>query len=192
MVVTINLLAWRGPARARKNRRFALQLLLAVVAAMLLTALCYGIAQWALERQQQRNHYLLGQVEQIAAEVAEITELRSMKERQLQRVGLIRALQSQRSDWVAVFADLAAATPAGLYFTELSAESGLIRARGYAVSNEAISALLRALEASEHFSQATLSRVDRDQRLGESGSRFSLQVTAAVVAERIAGAESVE
>ena len=188
-MTTINLLPWRGPARARQNRHFALQLGLAAGAALLLLAVILAAGQWSLERQLQRNSYLADQVKAMAVQVEEIDSLRSLKQRQLERVALIRSLQAQRSDWVAVFAGLAEATPPGLYFTELSAENGLIKARGYAASNEAISVLLRALQADPVFAQATLSRVDRDARLGDSGSRFSLQVSAAAVVDRLALAE---
>lgn len=186
-MTTINLLPWREVARAQRNQRFVLQLAAAGAVALLLLLVWMWIAQLQLDGQLQRNRYLHSHVDEMAAQVAEINTLRQKRERQIERVALIRSLQGQRSELVALFDSLAKATPDGLYFTTLSSHSGLLTVRGYAVSNEAISALMRALERSEVFAGATLSRVDRDLRLGDSGSRFTLQVSAAAVVDRSAG-----
>ncbi len=180
----INLLAWREAARARRNQRFGWQLLLASGAGLALIVVWIWLSQLWLDDQLERNRYLQQHVDQMAAEVAEIKSLKQKRERQLERVALIRSLQSQRSDLVALFDELAKATPAELYFTELNSRDGLLLVRGYAATNEAISALMRALERSEVFVGATLSRVDRDSRLGDNGSRFTLQVSATAVVER--------
>lgn len=186
----INLLPWREAARARRNQRFGWQLLLASGAGLALILVWMWLGQLWLGEQLERNRYLQQHVDQMAAQVAEINTLKKKRERQLERVALIRSLQSQRSDLVALFDELAKATPAELYFTELNSRDGLLVVRGYAASNETISALMRALERSDVFVGATLSRVDRDSRLGDNGSRFTLQVSATAVVDRAADEEA--
>ena len=185
MVTQINLLAWRDRARSKNNQRFAMQLTLSAAVGFVVVLALSSLASYRLDSQLARNQYVASQVEALNIEVTELNNLRQLKQRQLERIAVIRSLQMQRNDLVALFNELALAVPEGMYLSDVNAAAGRLTLRGYASSNDAISTFLRDLERSDVFVDATLSRVDRDQRLGESGSRFVLQVSATAVMARI-------
>ncbi|MFW2421057.1 MAG: PilN domain-containing protein [Porticoccaceae bacterium] len=185
MVTQINLLAWRDRVRTKNNRRFAAQLVFSAAVGFVVILGLSLLASHRLESQLARNDYISSQVEALNLEVTELNNIRQLKQRQLERVAVIRSLQTQRNDLVALFNGLALAVPEGLYLSEVKATDGRLTLRGYASSNDAISTFLRDLESSDVFVDATLSRVDRDQRLGDDGSRFVLQVSATAVIGRI-------
>ncbi len=185
MVTQINLLAWRDRARSKNNQRFAVQLTLSAAVGFVVVLALSSLASYRLDSQLARNQYVASQVEALNLEVTELNNLRQLKQRQLERIAVIRSLQMQRNDLVALFNELALAVPEGMYLSDVNAAAGRLTLRGYASSNDAISTFLRDLERSDVFVDATLSRVDRDQRLGESGSRFVLQVSATAVMARI-------
>lgn len=185
MVTQINLLAWRDRARSKNNQRFAMQLTLSAAVGFVVVLALSSLASYRLDSQLARNQYVASQVEALNLEVTELNNLRQLKQRQLERIAVIRSLQMQRNDLVALFNELALAVPEGMYLSDVNAAAGRLTLRGYASSNDAISTFLRDLERSDVFVDATLSRVDRDQRLGESGSRFVLQVSATAVMARI-------
>lgn len=185
MVTQINLLAWRDRARSKNNQRFAMQLTLSAAVGFVVVLALSSLASYRLDSQLARNQYVASQVEALNLEVTELNNLRQLKQRQLERIAVFHSLQMQRNDLVALFNELALAVPDGMYLSDVNAAAGRLTLRGYASSNDAISTFLRDLERSDVFVDATLSRVDRDQRLGESGSRFVLQVSATAVMARI-------
>lgn len=176
-MTNINLLPWREEYRQEKKREFLI--LLAILASC---ALLVGVAwgRWVngeINWQTSRNDLLSREIAVLEEKVKEIKELKDKRQQMLDRMRVIKGLQSDRPAIVMVFDEFVRSVPDGIFFTEAKREKNQIALVGYAESNNRISALMRQLDASGQFEAPNLTEVEADGRLGEQGSQFKLQVT---------------
>jgi len=175
-MTNINLLPWREEARELKKKAFIAQLLASAVAGILLLFLWILLAQNQFNHQQSRNSYLQSNIADMDKKVAEISQLKNKKQEMLSRMKVIQDLQGNRSEIVKLFDELVRAVPDGAYLDSLERKGGNIRISGFSESNNRISALMRNLDDSHKYANSNLTKVEHDDRLGEQGSEFDLQV----------------
>lgn len=172
----INLLPWREDLREERKRQF-----LVVLCGVVLLGLLIGYAAelrlaGQIQSQQLRNQILTTGIATLDAQVAEIRELRTKKSDMLERMDVIKDLQTNRPEIVRLFDEFARAMPDGAFVESIVVSGQTMTIEGKAESNIRVSSLMRQLNASEKFANPNLTRVNADGRLGEQGSSFSMSV----------------
>ena len=172
----INLLPWREERRKEKQQEF-----FAIVGAVLIVGLIIvlGWDRWVNGRinwQDSRNDLLQTEISTLDVKIKEINELKLRKKQMIERMDVILALQGNRPMIVMIYDEFVRATPRGVYFTKMEKSAGNISLIGYAESNSRIATLMRQLDSSKMFEEPNLTKVAADDKLGDQGSRFELQV----------------
>lgn len=172
----INLLPWREALREERKRQFTV-----VIAGVFILGLLVGYA-WEvnisgkISAQEARNAVLQAGIDSLNAEVAEIRELRERKADMVDRMAVIKGLQTNRPEIVRLFDEFARSLPDGAYIEEMTVVGDRLSIEGKAESNNRVSAFMRQLDNSEKFSEPNLTRVDADPTLGDQGSSFSMVI----------------
>lgn len=170
----INLLPWREELREERKRQF-----LVVLGGVLILGLLIGYA-WEINisakinSQEARNSVLQTGIDQLNEQVAEIRALRERKADMIDRMAVIKGLQTNRPEIVRLFDEFARSIPDGTYIEEMAVEGSTISLDGKAESNNRVSAFMRQLNNSEKFTEPNLTRVDADPTLGDQGSSFTM------------------
>lgn len=175
-MANINLLPWREERREQLKKAYITQL---AGVALLGVALALGwifIADKQLENQQSRNAYIQKNIDEMNKKVSEINELKKRKEQMIARMRVIQDLQGTRTEIVKAFDEFARVVPPGVFFTSLDAKGKNIKLAGFAESNNRISTLMRSLDESYKYQDSNLTKVQQNDKLGEQGSQFDLQV----------------
>ena len=175
MNTRINLLPWRETHRREKNNEFyaVLGLCMALAAGVGFGGYRYAAAQVAF--QDQRNGRLEREIAQLQNELAEIRELEETKNGLLARMEIIQQLQGRRPQIVHTFHQIAERLPDGVYLTAMKqvGEQRLVL-EGKAESNARVSALMRRVDRSEHFTAPSLDVIQQDKNDRVSSFRMSV------------------
>jgi type IV pilus assembly protein PilN len=172
----INLLPWREEALELERKAFLSKSLASAISGFALVFLWVLLAQNQLDNQSSRNSYLQSNIAEMDKKVAEISQLKGKKQEMLSRMKVIQDLQGNRSEIVKIFDELVRAVPSGTYLDSLELNNATFKVSGYSESNNRISALMRNLDTSHKYTNSNLTKVQHDERLGEQGSVFDLQV----------------
>ncbi len=175
-MANINLLPWREDLRREKKREFLAYLVITLLAGLVAVVFWVYLVNQRIDTQQARNALLTREIAALEEKVKEITALKQRREQVLSRMRVIQDLQVNRPDVVRVFDELVRVLPEGVYLANLSRRGDNINVVGYAESNNRISSLMRAIEASYKFLDPNLTKVVADRRLGEQGNRFDLRI----------------
>lgn len=170
-MIRINLLPHRELKRQARQRQIAvLAGLTAAMGVAIVVVVHAGIAT-QIENQNGRNKYLQGQIAVLDKQIEEIKKLKEQTQALLARKKVVEALQSNRSDIVHVFDQLARLLPEGIYLNSLKQTGNRLTLTGYAQSNARVSTLMRNLESSPWMSSPTLVQISATgagpQRLNE-------------------------
>lgn len=170
----INLLPWREALREERKRQFTV-----VVSGVFILGLLIGYA-WEvnisgkINSQEARNSVLQTGIDSLDAQVAEIRSLRDRKADMVDRMAVIKGLQTNRPEIVRLFDEFARSLPDGAYIEQMEVSGTSLSIEGKAESNNRVSAFMRQLNNSEKFSEPNLTRVDADPTLGDQGSSFTM------------------
>lgn len=175
-MANINLLPWRDAQRQQRNRET-----LIMCAAMWLVAcmVVFGAKMFMdarINHQSDRNAFIQGEINKLSKVIKEIETLKGKRDALLARMDVIQNLQKNRSQIVHVFDDLAKKLPKGVFYSSISKTDKNFNIEGNAQSNGRVSALMRSLDSSDWFDNATLSVVDVVDQEGVSVSRFNMIV----------------
>ncbi|MGB0466297.1 MAG: PilN domain-containing protein [Pontibacterium sp.] len=170
----INLRPWREERNAAQQKQFITNLAgVAVFAALIVFGVGYYF-DLQVERQQKRNQYLKTETAKLDALREEIKELRTLRERLLERLQAIHELQGNRPVIVRNFDELVRVLPDGVHYTSLTRAGEAISITGLAQDNLEVSNLMRNLEQSLWFGEPNLSQVDSKE--GRKNFRLSVQL----------------
>lgn len=172
----INLLPWREEMREERKRQF--------FSSMALTAVLAGMIGFAwgswinatIDAQDRRNNMLQTEISKLDEQAAEIRALRDAKAEMLDRMEVIKGLQTNRPEIVRFYDQLVRVVPDGVYISNLVVSGKNVSMEGKAESNNRISSLMRQLEGAQKFTLPNLTRVTADRELGDQGSQFTLAV----------------
>ena len=129
-----------------------------------------------IQHQENRNAYIQSEINALSKVIKEIETLKEKRDALLARMEVIQSLQSNRSQIVHVFDDLINKLPKGVYYDTINKTSGKLRINGKAQSNGRVSALMRSLDSSNWFDNASLKVVDVIDQNGALVSKFDLEV----------------
>ena len=176
MTTRINLLPWREMQRKEQDR----QLLTIAVGAWILMGVIIFYAHVhvssLIENQNRRNDFLNQEIAKVDKEIKEIAALKKQRAALIARMNVIYELQSDRTQVVHLFDELARKLPEGIYFSSLKHTGNNIALQGTAQSNARVSALMRNLASSDWFTNPELEVITSKAAGSDRVSSFSLNV----------------
>jgi type IV pilus assembly protein PilN len=171
----INLLPWRENLRKQRKRNFFLQLLAAMVAALLALLLWHLQVQEQIQYQERRNAFLKAEIVKLDKKIREIRELEKRRAELIARMSVIQQLQVSRPQVVHLFDELVTTIPEGVYLEKLSQTGGQVTLEGWAQSNARVSAYMRNIDKSIWMTDADLKIIQNKSEKAKLGmSQFRL------------------
>ena len=172
----INLLPWRELRRQQRRQQFLKSLGIAVLAAALSIFIWDVLVNYLIDRQQDRNDYLLEHIALLDLEVSENRELQQRRNQLVERMVIIQSLQGNRPVAVRLFDQLFRTLPDDVFYTALNTKGSLVALEGVAKSNSHVSSLMRRLDASEWLDNPKLDGVQSAPHYGDQAVTFKLTV----------------
>jgi len=176
-VIRINLLPHREEKRKARRQQFILLSALMALAGLVVWFVGHTLIAGYIDGQEAKNAFLKQEIAALDKDIAEIKGLREQAEALLSRKQVIESLQTNRTETVLVFNELARQLPEGVYLKSLKQTGPRINLVGYAQSNARVSNLMRNLEASPHLQNADLVEVKAAVLNTRRVSEFSLNVS---------------
>lgn len=174
--IRINLLPHRQLRRAQQQRVFAV--LAVIVAGLGLAAVAAGQVQLINSKsaQDRRNAFLQSEIVKLDTQIAEIKQLRDKTQDLLARKNVVESLQSNRTEAVRLFDELARRLPDGLYLKSVKQAGDSLALSGYAQSSARVSTYMRALDETSLFQDPVLVEVKAAQVGSLRVNEFSMNV----------------
>lgn len=169
----INLLPWRQELRKEQQRQFLTILGLSVVLVVVGILAVHLQYSRMIGVQESRNAYLNQQIDKVKAQIKEIDELASKKERLLARMDIIQQLQRNRPEIVRLFDELVRILPEGVHLSSLQQQKRNLQMIGIAQSNARVSALMRNIDQSDWLAEPKLEIIEVGKK--EGAREFSLR-----------------
>ncbi len=171
----INLLPWREEQRKQLTQEFVSRMILSAI--LTAAVVFYGWYHMGglIDYQQSRNRYLQTEIQTLQAQLEEIKELESTKQRLLARMDVIQTLQTRRPQVVHLFHELASTLPDGVFLTAIQQTPAAVTLEGLAESNARVSAYMRNLDASDWLRQPRLELIEASTEQ-DSISRFKMHL----------------
>ncbi|HHW4680480.1 MAG TPA: PilN domain-containing protein, partial [Xylella taiwanensis] len=160
----INLLPWRVERRKQRERDFYVMLGFSTLAGVLLAALVWFYYDAQIAGQNDRNAFLVSEIENVKAQNREIDQLDKKKEHLLARKKVIEELQSNRSQMVHLFDSLARTIPDGVVLTSIKQEGNILTLQGRSQSNVRVSTYMRNIEGSGWMTNPDLSIIEAKEQ----------------------------
>ncbi len=176
-MIRINLLPHREEKRKARRQQFILLSALMALAGLVVWFVGHTLIAGYIDGQDAKNAFLKQEIAALDNDIAEIKGLREQAEALLSRKQVIESLQTNRTETVLVFNELARQLPEGVYLKSLKQTGPRINLVGYAQSNARVSNLMRNLEASPHLQNADLVEVKAAVLNTRRVSEFSLNVS---------------
>lgn len=170
----INLLPHREEARKTKRREFALAAFAAVFAGVMFALggkLLYS--SW-IDAQNAKNDLLKREIAKLDAQITDILDLETRKQRLLARMEIIDKLQRSRPEIVHLFDDLVKTVPEGVYLTSIAQSGRKLEVHGIAQSSTRVSTYMRNIDASTWITNPVLQVVEAAPNSPTGGSSFTL------------------
>ncbi len=145
----LNLLPWREAQKKQQQARFMTTMTAACVSSFILVFAISTVYGAMIEGQNGRNSYLKGEIAILDQRITEIKQLDEKKKNLQKRIELIAQLQSSRNLGTQIMDEIAKVTPAGVYLTNLEKKGPSLLLVGKSESNNRLSNMIRAVEASD-------------------------------------------
>lgn len=172
----INLLPWREELRKQRKRDFFIFAGIAAFAMVLVVVYLHFYVVSLIENQDARNAYMQTEIKKVEAQIKEIQELEKTKEQLIERMKVIDQLQKNRPEVVHMFDELVRMVPEGMYLTRVVQKDRILTIEGRAQSNARVSALMRALDASQWFTNPQLEIIQAGTGKDDNTQAFKLHV----------------
>lgn len=176
-MIRINLLPHREEKRKARRQQFILFSAFAALGGLLVWFIGHSIIAGYVDGQDEKNALLKQEIALLDKEISEIKGLREQAEALLSRKQVIESLQTNRTEPVHIFNELARQMPEGLYLKSLKQTGSRINITGYAQSNARVSNLMRNLDASPQLQNAELVEVKAAVLNTRRVSEFNLNVS---------------
>lgn len=157
--IRINLLPHRQLRKARQQRLFAILAAIVAGAGVAVVAAGQAYLAGAKSTQDNRNQFLKAEIGKLDKQIADIKQFKEKSQDLMDRKKAVEGLQSNRSESVHLFDELARRLPDGLYLKSVKQTGDLIALSGYAQSSARVSSLMRSLDEADLFSEPVLVEV---------------------------------
>jgi type IV pilus assembly protein PilN len=172
----INLLPWREEAlKVQQKEYFTILTAVGLLTlALLLTVNFYYQAR--IDGQNSKNQYLKNEIAQLDIQIAEIKTLNEKKVALQKRINVVEQLQLSRNVGTQVLDEIAKIIPNGIYIIELSKQGNTLQLTGKSESNNHLANMIRAVELSDLFVNATPESITADDGSPKLLSSFKMKV----------------
>lgn len=169
----LNLRNWREDLRKKKTKRYAEINIYTFIFLFLFMITISFVESQKISKQENVNNYLKSEMKLLDDDLRKIGQLEKTMNQIIERMEIINALQSNRSDLVLILDEIAAITPKEIKLTSLKRDNGMIKIEGISISQLNISTYLKNLGGSDNFKTPRLERVVADEKVdGFERSRF--------------------
>ena len=172
----INLLPWREQALKEKQKEF-FTLLIAVC--LFAFALIFAVNlnfQSRIDGQSMRNQFLKNEIQKLDIQIAEIKTLNDKKAALQKRIDVVEQLQRSRNVGTQILDEIAKIIPNGIYITQLDKQGNSIEIIGKSESNNHLANMIRTIELSDLFTDATPESITSDDSSSKLLSSFKMRV----------------
>jgi type IV pilus assembly protein PilN len=177
-MIRINLLPHREQRRALQQKSLILMMVSAALAGLAVVVVGHLLISSLQERQERRNEFLKQEIAKLDAQIKEIAQLKEKTNALLDRKKVVEELQSNRTETVHLFDEVARELPQGMYLKSLKQSGNKVTLSGYTQSSARVSNLMRNIEASKWLGAPRLievtSATDKDKQRVNS---FALEAT---------------
>jgi type IV pilus assembly protein PilN len=170
----INLLPWREQERKIRRREFTVAACGAIVAAAVFVGggkLVYS--SWT-DSQTEKNNLLKKEIVKLDAQIADIQDLETRKQRLVARMEIIEKLQRKRPEIVHLFDEIVKTVPDGIYLTAIKQSGNKLEIHGIAQSSTRVSTFMRNIDSSVWMDNPVLQVVESAKDSPTGGSNFTL------------------
>src|SRR5665213_2982810 len=157
--VRINLLPHRAQKRMARKRQFISLAVLLSIAALAVVGLVHLVMANQIDRQNNRNKLLQGEIVKLDDQIKEIDKLRDQIQQVLARKQVVESLQANRNEAVHLLDQLVRQLPDGIYLRSVRENGTKVQIVGYAQSNARVSTLMRNIESSPWIAKPGLVEV---------------------------------
>lgn len=157
--VRINLLPHRAQKRMARKRQFVSLAVLLSIAALAVVGLVHLVMANQIDRQNNRNKLLKGEIVKLDEQIKEIDKLRDQIQQVLARKQVVENLQANRNEAVHLLDQMVRQLPDGIYLRSIRENGTKVQIIGYAQSNARVSTLMRNIEGSPWITKPELVEV---------------------------------
>jgi len=172
----INLLPWREEALKAKQKDFFMILVAAGACAFALVLAINLFFQARIDGQMTRNSFLKNEIQLLDIKIAEIKTLNEKKAALQKRIDVVEQLQRSRNVGTKVLDEIATIIPNGVYITQIDKKGDIIQITGKSESNNHLANMIRAIELSDLFTDATPESITSDDGSSKLLSSFKMRV----------------
>lgn len=172
----INLLPWREEALKAKQKEFFMILIAAGACAFALVLSVNLFFQARIDGQLTRNAFLKNEIQLLDIQIAEIRTLNDKKAALQKRIDVVEQLQRSRNVGTQVLDEIATIIPNGIYITQIDKKGNIIQITGKSESNNHLANMIRAIELSDLFTDATPESITSDDGSPKLLSSFKMRV----------------
>ncbi len=172
----INLLPWREEALKAKQKEFFLILAAVCLCAFALVLAVNLYFQTRIDGQLTRNAFLKNEIQLLDVQIAEIKTLNDKKASLQKRIDVVEQLQRSRNVGTQVLDEIATIIPNGIYITQIDKKGNIIQLTGKSESNNHLANMIRAIELSDLFTDATPESITSDDGSPKLLSSFKMRV----------------
>src|SRR6202167_5893285 len=168
----INLLPWREQERKIRRREFTVAACGAIVAAAVFVGggkLVYS--SWT-DSQTEKNNLLKKEIVKLDAQIADIQDLETRKQRLVARMEIIEKLQRKRPEIVHLFDEIGKTVPDGIYLTQIKQTGNKLNIHGVAQASTRVATLMRTIDSSVWMNNRVLQVVESAKDSPTGGSIF--------------------
>src|SRR5258707_11707440 len=144
----INLLPWREQERKIRRREFTVAAGGAIFASIIFVLGGKVLYSSWTDAQNEKNNLLKKEIVKVDAQIADIQDLETRKQRLVARMEIIERLQRKRPEIVHLFDELVKIVPEGVYLTQLKEIGNKLEIHGVAQSSTRVSTFMRNIDAS--------------------------------------------
>jgi type IV pilus assembly protein PilN len=170
----INLLPWREQERKVRRREFMIAAGAAVFAGILFMGAGKLVYSSWIDAQNEKNNLLKKEIVKLDAQIADIQDLETRKQRLVARMEIIEKLQRSRPEIVHLFDEIVRIVPEGVYLTQIKQTNRKLEIHGIAQSSTRVSTFMRNIDASTWMANPVLQVVETAQNSPTGGSSFTL------------------
>lgn len=160
----INLLPWRDTLKREREVRFGIITGISVAIAGLIVLGVHVYMQGLTSYQEARNRMLTEEITRLEKQIEEINTLQQKRERMVQRMEAIQALEASRNRPVHLLSEIVERIPEGVHFVLLKQEKEQLLLEGFAQSDARVASLMRDLDASDWLAQPSPKIIREEER----------------------------
>lgn len=172
----INLLPWREAAlKAQQKEYFIILAAVALFTFGLIISINFYF-QARIDGQNSKNLYLKNEIAQLNIQINEIKTLNGKKAALQKRINVVEQLQRSRNVGTQVLDEIAKIIPNGIYIIGLVKQGNTLQLTGKSESNNHLANMIRAVELSDLFIDATPESITADDGSSKLLSSFKMKV----------------